>query len=139
MSSHMSDSNSSLQVDFPISFRLPYGYMSYIFDNCFSMFWRDLVYLFWLYFTLIWQPIYNVLSFKHFIWYDLSFCHTSHFAPGMWIFGFYSPLLIFSNLCLKLRGAAYLWVWLIREFLHFLWENVFREFIIVTLAVKQTQ
>ena len=114
-------------------------YMSYIFDNCFSMFWRDLVYLFWLYFTHIWQPIYNVLSFKHFIWYDLSFCHTSHFAPGMWIFGFYSPLLIFSKLCLKLRGAAYLWVWLIREFLHFLWENVFREFIIVSLAVKQTQ
>lgn len=37
MSSHMSDSNSSLQVDFPISFRLLYGYMSYIFDNCFSM------------------------------------------------------------------------------------------------------
>ena len=103
MSSHMSDSNSSLQVDFPISFRLLYGYMSYIFDNCFSMFWRDLVYLFWLYFTHIWQPIYNVLSFKHFIWYDLSFCHTSHFAPGMWIFGFYSPLLIFSKLCLKLR------------------------------------
>ena len=139
MSSHMSDSNSSLQVDFPISFRLLYGYMSYIFDNCFSMFWRDLVYLFWLYFTHIWQPIYNVLSFKHFIWYDLSFCHTSHFAPGMWIFGFYSPLLIFSKLCLKLMGAAYLWVWLIREFLHFLWENVFREFIIVSLAVKQTQ
>lgn len=107
MSSHMSDSNSSLQVDFPISFRLLYGYMSYIFDNCFSMFWRDLVYLFWLYFTHIWQPIYNVLSFKHFIWCDLSFCHTSHFAPGMWIFGFYSPLLIFSKLCLKLRGAAY--------------------------------
>lgn len=101
--------------------------------------WRDLVYLFWLYFTHIWQPIYNVLSFKHFIWCDLSFCHTSHFAPGMWIFGFYSPLLIFSKLCLKLRGAAYLWVWLIREFLHFLWENVFREFIIVSLAVKQTQ
>lgn len=101
--------------------------------------WRDLVYLFWLYFTHIWQPIYNVLSFKHFIWCDLSFCHTSHFAPGMWIFGFYSPLLIFSKLCLKLRGAAYLWVWLIREFLHFLWENVFRAFIIVSLVVKQTQ
>ena len=101
--------------------------------------WRDLVYLFWLYFTHIWQLIYNVLSFKHFIWCDLSFCHTSHFAPGMWIFGFYSPLLIFSKLCLKLRGAAYLWVWLIREFLHFLWENVFRAFIIVSLVVKQTQ
>ena len=73
--------------------------------------------------------------------FDMAFyfCHTSHFAPGMWIFGFYSPLLIFSKLCLKLRGAAYLWVWPMREFLHFLWENVFREFIIVSLAVKQTQ
>lgn len=101
--------------------------------------WRDLVYLFWLYFTHIWQPIYNVLSFKHFIWCDLSFCHTSHFAPGMWIFGFYSPLLIFFKIVLEIKGCslfmsvAYTWV------LHFLWENVFREFIIVSLAVKQTQ
>lgn len=138
MSSHMSDSNSSLKLIFPFLFGC-YMAICHTFLTIALACWRDLVYLFWLYFTHIWQPIYNVLSFKHFIWCDLSFCHTSHFAPGMWIFGFYSPLLIFSNLCLKLRGAAYLWVWLIREFLHFLWENVFREFIIVSLAVKQTQ
>lgn len=138
MSSHMSDSNSSLKLIFPFLLGC-YMAICHTFLTIALACWRDLVYLFWLYFTHIWQPIYNVLSFKHFIWCDLSFCHTSHFAPGMWIFGFYSPLLIFSKLCLKLRGAAYLWVWLIREFLHFLWENVFREFIIVSLAVKQTQ
>ena len=138
MSSHMSDSNSSLKLIFPFLFGC-YMAICHTFLTIALACWRDLVYLFWLYFTHIWQPIYNVLSFKHFIWCDLSFCHTSHFAPGMWIFGFYSPLLIFSKLCLKLRGAAYLWVWLIREFLHFLWENVFRAFIIVSLVVKQTQ
>lgn len=138
MSSHMSDSNSSLKLIFPFLLGC-YMAICHTFLTIALACWRDLVYLFWLYFTHIWQPIYNVLSFKHFIWCDLSFCHTSHFAPGMWIFGFYSPLLIFSKLCLKLRGAAYLWVWLIREFLHFLWENVFRAFIIVSLVVKQTQ
>ena len=115
MSSHMSDSNSSLQVDFPISFRLPYGYMSYIFENCFSMFWRDLVYLFWLYFTHIWQPIYNVLSFKHFIWYDLSFCHKPFrsWDVNLW---FLFPFTHFFKIVLEIKGCslfmsvAYTWV-----------------------------
>lgn len=106
MSSHMSDSNSSLKLIFPFLLGC-YMAICHTFLTIALACWRDLVYLFWLYFTHIWQPIYNVLSFKHFIWCDLSFCHTSHFAPGMWIFGFYSPLLIFSKLCLKLRGAAY--------------------------------
>ena len=77
--------------------------------------WRDLVYLFWLYFTHIWQPIYNVLSFKHFIWYDLSFCHKPFrsWDVNLW---FLFPFTHFFKIVLEIKGCslfmsvAYTWV-----------------------------
>ena len=70
-----------------------FGYILHLFGSLSTMFW--------------------VLNIS----FDMTFPFvTSHFAPGMWIFGFYSPLLIFFKIVLEIKGCslfmsvAYTWV-----------------------------